>query len=436
MTRWRPFVILEASTVLAGTATGITMVAFPWLVLQTPGDATSMATIAAAASVPLLLSLLFTGSLVDRFGRRPVSVVSDVFSMVSVALVPILAATVGLGFGLLLAVAALGAVFDAAGITARQTMLPEAAQTAGLTLERANGIHEGAYGFAFLVGPAIGGLLIGLVGAATTFWATAGAFALSALLIAVTRIPGGGRPAPHEKPIGLWTSTREGLAFRSHDRVLRTVAILTALLVAVWLPLEGVVLPVYFTATAQPLQLGLLITAMGAGGVAGALVYAAYGRRVRRRAAFVMALIGCAVPAVGLAFLPPYPVMVGLGVLTGFFFGPVNPIANLAMQRRTPEALRGRVIGVMGSAAYVAGPLGYLVAGPLISALGLQRAFLVMTLVLLTISIAAAFLPGLRGLDDPALPGSAADPRPAMTSLNPDLRLAEGEQVAASRSTG
>ena len=413
MTRWRPFVILEASTVLAGTATGITMVAFPWLVLQTTGDATSMATIAAAASVPLLLSLLFTGSLVDRFGRRPVSVVSDVFSMVSVALVPILAATVGLGFGLLLAVAALGAVFDAAGITARQTMLPEAAQTAGLTLERANGIHEGAYGFAFLVGPAIGGLLIGLVGAATTFWATAGAFALSALLIAVTRIPGGGRPAPHEKPIGLWTSTREGLAFLSHDRVLRTVAILTALLVAVWLPLEGVVLPVYFTATAQPLQLGLLITAMGAGGVA-----------------------GCAVPAVGLAFLPPYPVMVGLGVLTGFFFGPVNPIANLAMQRRTPEALRGRVIGVMGSAAYVAGPLGYLVAGPLISALGLQRAFLVMTLVLLTISIAAAFLPGLRGLDDPALPGSAADPRPAMTSLNPDLRLAEGEQVAASRSTG
>ena len=54
MRNFRPFVVLEAATVLSGTAAGITMVAFPWLVLQTTGDATAAATIAAASAIAAL----------------------------------------------------------------------------------------------------------------------------------------------------------------------------------------------------------------------------------------------------------------------------------------------------------------------------------------------------------------------------------------------
>ena len=54
MRSWRPFVVLEASAVLSGTANGITMIAFPWLVLQTTGDARATALIAAVTSLPLL----------------------------------------------------------------------------------------------------------------------------------------------------------------------------------------------------------------------------------------------------------------------------------------------------------------------------------------------------------------------------------------------
>jgi len=424
---WRPFVVLESTAVLAGTANGITMVAFPWLVLETTGDASLTAVVAAVTAVPLLLSMLFTGTVVDMLGRRPVAVASDVLSMLSVALVPILAATVGLEFGLLLLVALLGAVFDPAGITARETMLPEAARRAGLPLERANGIHEGAYGFAFLLGPGIGGVLIAAIGTTATFWATATAFALSALLMAVTRMPGGARRPHAERPHGMWASTREGLAFLWRDRVLRTVAIMTALLVGVWLPVEGVVLPVLFSAIDSPERLGFLITSMSAGGVVGALLYAAVGSRFRRRPAFVLSLVGCAVPVVAMAALPPYPWMLVLGFLTGLFFGAVNPITNLAMQNRTPEALRGRVVGAMGSAAYAAGPLGYLVAGPLVDSWGAQPVFLLLTVLLLVASAATAFLPSLRGLDDPPLPGSAA--HLDLRSLSPDVRLAEAEQV-------
>jgi len=408
----RPFVVLEATAILSGTANGITMVAFPWLVLQTTGDARATATIAAVTALPLLASMLFAGAVVDVLGRRAVAITSDVLSMLSVVLVPVLAATVGLGFGLLLLVAALGAVFDPAGLTARETMLPAAARSAGLSLERANGIHETSYSVAFLVGPGIGGVLIGLVGSTATFWATAVAFALSALLMAVTRMPASGRPARSERPQGMWRSTRVGLAFLWDDRVLRAVAILTALLVGVWLPVEAVVLPVLFNALDQPERLGFLVTAMSAGGVIGALGYTWLGPRLPRRPAFVVALVGCAIPVLAMAFLPPYPVMLVLGVVTGVFFGAVNPITNLAMQNRTPEAMRGRVVGVMGSAAYAAGPLGYLVAGPLVEAWGAQAVFVLFTALLLVVSVATAFLPALHRLDDPPVLGSAALPFP------------------------
>jgi MFS family permease len=426
-----PYVALETSTVLAGTANGITMVAFPWLVLQETGDATAAATIAAVAALPLLLSMLFTGTLVDVVGRRRISVVSDLLSMVSVALVPVLAMTVGLDFGLLLLVAALGAVFDPAGVTARESMLPEAADRAGLTLERANGIHEGAYGVAFLLGPGIGGLLIAAIGATTTFWATAVAFALSAVLIAVVRMPGGGRPPAHARPRGFWRSTREGFVFLWSDRTLRAVAVLYAVLVGLWLPIEAVVLPVYFTEQDAPQRLGLLVTMMSAGGVVGALGYAATAGRMRRRTAMVVALIGTSVPVLGLALLPGYAVMVVMGFLTGLFFGPVNPIANLAMQERTPSRLRGRVVGAMSASAYAAGPIGYMVAGPLVQGLGVGPAFLWLAGALMVAAIGGSLLPALRGLDDPPRPDAGVTHVPASV-VDPDLRLVEAQGVARS----
>lgn len=426
---WRPFVVLETTAVLSGTANGITMVAFPWLVLETTGDASLTAVIAAVTALPLLVSMLFAGTIVDMVGRRAVSVVADLLSLISVALVPILAATVGLDFGVLLAVAALGAVFDPAGLTARETMLPEAARRAGIALPRANGIHESAYGFAFLLGPGIGGVLIGVLGTTSTFWVTAAFFGISAIAMATTRMPGGGRPARAERPQGLWRSTREGLSFLWRDRVLRSMAILTSVLVGVWLPVEGVVLPVIFNEADQPARLGLLITAMSAGGVIGALGYAAVGHRFRRRPAFVVSLILTSVPVLGMAFLPSYGVMLMLSVLTGVFFGAINPITNLAMQNRTPEALRGRVVGVMGSAAYAAGPLGYLIAGPLVEAWGPQPVFILMTSLLLVVSIATVFLPVLRHLDDPAVPGSAGAPQLDPRDLDPDLRRVEAQRI-------
>ncbi len=408
-----PFAALEAATALSGTANGIAMVAFPWLVLELTGSASAAAAIGAVTLLPLLLTSLVSGTLVDMVGRRRVSVVSDLLSLASVAAIPLLQAWVGLSFGLLAGLAVLGAVFDPAGITAREAMLPEAARAAGLPLERVNGTHEAVWGLAFLIGPGVGGLLIALVGATDAFWATAACFALSALLMVMVRVPGAGRPAVHERGGGFWPATKEGLVFLWGDRVLRSVALLTALLVGFWLPVEGVVLPVYFQARQEPGHLGAVLMSLSAGGVLGSLAYAAVGTRFRRRPAFVGGLVITSFAIVGMAFLPPLPGLLAFGFAAGAAYGPINPIANTAMQERTPERLRGRVLGLLTSIAYAAGPAGYLLAGPLIEGVGLRSAFLLLAGGLVAVAVGSARVGSLEGLDDaPSEFRSAAAPEP------------------------
>ncbi|MGC4764849.1 MFS transporter [Micromonospora sp. DT46] len=416
-----PLLLVEAATLLSNTGNGVANVALPWLVLERTGSATAAGVVAAAAALPMLLSGLVSGTIVDLLGRRRTALVSDTLSAASVAAIPVVDALLGLNLGWIVALAVLGAVFDPAGLTARETLLPAAAQAARWRIERANGVHEAVWGLAFLIGPGVGGILIAAIGPGPTLWVTAAGFALAVVMIAAVRLPGAGRP--ERPPEGLWQGTAEGLRFVWRDKLLRTIALLTMVLAALYLPVEGVLLPAWFVAQGEPARLGAILMAMSAAGVIGALASSAAGRRVRRRTLLVASLLVIGVSLVGLATLPPFPAMIGFAAGIGLAYGPVNPLSNYAMQTRTPERLRGRVVGVMTSFAYAAGPAGYLLAGPLVERIGLRPAFLALAGALLLAVLVAAPLPVLRALDDPpryppAPPGGPGDRAEELVPLN------------------
>ena len=100
-----------------------------------------------------------------------------------------------------------------------------------------------------------------------------------------------------------------------------------------------------------------------------------------------------------IAFLPPLPLILVLSLLVGLVYGPIGPIYNYVMQTRAPAHLRGRVVGVMGSLAYAAGPVGLIIAGPLADAAGLTVTFLALSVPMLAVGLAALALPSLRELD-------------------------------------
>ncbi len=423
---------LETATLLSGAGNSAALVLFPWIVLELTDSAGSAGLLAAATAVPLLGASLLSGTVVDRVGRRATSVMSDVLSAVSVAAVPILSSITDLTLGLLVALAVIGAVFDPAGVTARETMLPAAAGRAGWPLSRANGVHEAVWGVAFLIGPGIAGVLIAWIGAVSALWFTAGAFVLSAMLVVTLRLD----PDAHTHSRSdrtFWAATSEGLRFVWSDRLLRAMTLLTAILVSVYMPVEGVLLPVEFESRNEPQRLGVVVMAMSLGGAAGALSYAAAAGRFHRSRVFRLSLLLSGCFLLILATLPPFAVMVTAAALFGFAYGPVGPLVNLAMQTRTPEHLRGRVVGVITSAEYAAGPFGYLIVGAAAQRFGVQPTLLAVAAAVLVIAGAGLLVRPIADLD--LLPEEAVEQveRPAsIDTSGAEARIDAAIKVAAS----
>jgi MFS family permease len=323
-------------------------------------------------------------------------------SALSVAAVPVLALTFGvhvINVAVLAVLAALGAFFDPAGMTARETMLPEAATRAGWTLDHANSVYEAIFNLAYIVGPGIGGFLIATLGGVNTMWVTASAFALSIVAIGALRLEGAGKPDRAALPEGVWAGIAEGLRFVWNNKVLRTLAIVDLTATGLYMPMESVLFPKYFTDRNEPAQLGWVLMALSVGGLVGALGYAVLSKYSSRRAVMLTAVLTLGVAMTIIAFLPPLPVILMLCAVVGLVYGPIAPIYNYVMQTRAPQHLRGRVVGVMGSLAYAAGPLGLIVAGPLADSAGLHATFLALSLPMLVLGLVAIFLPALRDLN-------------------------------------
>jgi H+ antiporter protein len=402
-----PLFTIFFAALMAGAGNGITIVAFPWLVLQRNGSALDASIVAMAGTIPLLVATLIAGAAVDYLGRKRVSMISDALSALSVAAVPVLALTFGVhvvNVAVLAGLAALGALFDPAGMTARETMLPEAAARAGWTLDRANSVYEAVFNLSYIVGPGVGGLMIATLCGVNTMWVTAGAFVLSILAISTLRLEGAGTPNRNALPEGVWAGVVEGLRFVWNNKVLRTLAIVDLAATGLYMPMESVLFPKYFTDRNQPAQLGWALMALSVGGLVGALSYAVLSKYSKRRTVMLTAVLTLGVAMTIIAFLPPLPLILVLCAIVGFVYGPIAPIYNYVMQTRAPQHLRGRVVGVMGSLAYAAGPLGLVLAGPLADAAGLHATFLALSLPMLVLGVVAVFLSGLRELDrEPAV---------------------------------
>lgn len=397
-----PVLLILFAALMAGAGNGISIVAFPWLVLQRNGSAFDASLVAMAGTLPLLASTLIAGTAVDYIGRRRVSMISDALSALAVAAVPIIAIAFGadaVNAGVLAALAALGSLFDPAGITARESMLPEAAKRAGWTLDHSNSVYEAVFNLAYIVGPGIGGLLIATLGGINTMWVTTSAFVLSILAISVLRLEGAGRPDHTKLPEGIWSGIVEGISFVWNHKVLRTLAFVDLTVTGLYMPMESVLFPKYFTDRNEPAHLGWVLMALSVGGLVGALGYAVLSKRMKKRTTMLVAVLTLGAAMTVIAFLPPLPLILALCAVVGLVYGPIAPIYNYVMQTRAPAHLRGRVVGVMGSLAYAAGPLGLILAGPLADAAGLRATFLALSVPMLVVGLIAVGLPSLRELD-------------------------------------
>ncbi|MCC6312762.1 MAG: MFS transporter, partial [Thermomicrobiales bacterium] len=403
----RPLGVLLGANAISLAGNAIAALAVPWFVLQTTGSATQTGIVGFFAILPVVLSSFFGGGLVDRLGYKRASIIADVASGLTVAAIPALHAIGALTFPVLLALAFLGALLDAPGATARRALLPELSARAGWPLERATSAAQVAERGARLIGAPAAGLLVALFGPSEVLWIDAASFAISALMVALL-VPGPG-PAPAPQRAGYMRELLEGLRFIRGDAPI--AAILLVLLVTNFLDSAwfAVTAPVYAEEMYRSAAaLGLLFGATAGGSVAGALVYGAFGVRWPRRPVFVADFVVAASQLILLAMFPPLWAAVAICALAGFGAGPLNPIIAAVSLERIPPLARGRVLGALTGVGFLAMPLGALVAGPLLTAVGLRTVLLLAGGLYLLTTLSLVANPAIRAMDDRRDPTAAA----------------------------
>jgi MFS family permease len=397
MTRRRPLLALFAADIVSMTGNVITLVAIPWFVLQTTGSPAKTGLVSAFHFLPIVVANFFGGTLVDRVGFKTMSVISDLASAASVAAIPALHMTVGLPFGALIALVFLGALLDSPGATARRALLPDASTQAGWPFERSTGVAAAIERGSRMAGGPIAGVLIATVGAANLLWVDAATFLFSAVVTGVI-VPNTMHGRREERATYL-AELKEGLRF------LRSSSLLLAIVVTVCITnlLDssiGVLMPIYADEVySSALMLGIGTGALGAGSVAGALLYAVLGRGLSRFRVFAACFVVVSLEFFVLALFPPPAVMATGVFIAGLAAGPLNPIIDTVSFEQIPASMRGRVFGVVHSAAWMSIPIGVLAAGVIVESIGLRPTLLITGIAYVAVTGSIWVNPAMRGMD-------------------------------------
>lgn len=396
-----PIISLFTANAISLVGNVLSAIAIPWFVLQTTGSATQTGITGFFTVLPVVLAGVFGGTLVDRLGYKRTSIIADIASGLTTALIPLLYFTIGLEFWQLMVLVFFGALLDAPGSTARNALVPELAEMAQMPIERATSLIHIIERSARLIGAPIGGLLIALMGTENVLWLNAASFFISAGIIAVTiKVH---QPAQQEEnePSGKYfDELREGLRFIFNDKLMLAIVIMvmtTNFLDAVF---SGVVQPVFVKQVyGQALDLGLLIGANGGGAVIGALIFSAVGPRLPRYTVFVVGFVLTSLKFFLYATYPPLWVALVFVVIFSMGAGPLNPIIGAVEYERVPKNMRGRVGGAVSAGAWSAMPLGMLIGGVLTEQLGVRPMLLGLGLIYLLTTLSMAFIPAMKEMN-------------------------------------
>ena len=325
----------------------------------------AVAALVMAATLPQLLAAPFAGLLVDRLpARRLIATVSSLQALVCLAVVPAIGAD---DLGAVLALVVALNVGQTIANPAWQALVP--AIVAPEQISRALGTVQAATAGALLLGPAVGGLLVGAVGTASALVVDAMSFAVLAVVALALR--GDRRPAgTGERTQGEMSA---GIRLIGRDPVLRSVLVLvTALVLAAGAVNVAEIFLITGTLGAGPAVYGL-VGALFAGGVMLGAVLAGKDRSVTsagRTLVGVTISMACSMVVLGLA--PTLAVAALASMAVGVGNGMLNVLAQSIFVRRSPSDVLGRVFaalqGVIGAAMLVATGLG----GMLLGALGVR----------------------------------------------------------------
>jgi MFS family permease len=346
--------------VLANVAQWIQQVTLSWLVYDLTGSGTILGSINLVRAVASLGMISLAGMLVDRLNRRVlITAENGCLFLVSLA-VGLLIISGHPSLWALFALAFAGGAIQTVDQTLRQVLIFDLVPRR--LAPNAMALLQTGWSVMRVIGPSIGGFLILWFGPGGNFLVQAGAYALVAVTILQIRFPAHKPDTSRASPL---QNIREGLAYVIKDRHTRAFTLMGIIMPLLTIPIFAVLPPVYAVEVfgdSTGSVLGLLMAAVGVGGIIGGVVTASMARvehwgRLQLAALFLM----CAA-LIGFAFTSNLPLALVLMVLAGFFELVFIAINQTLLQLSIPDHLRGRVSSVLNLSMALS-PVGGMLAG-------------------------------------------------------------------------
>lgn len=315
--------------------------AIGWLALELSNSPFIVGLVAASGALPILLFSLHAGVMVDRSDKLRLVKIAQTLLLLEAALLWYFTWSGRMTIPMLVAFALFGGAVASVEIPARQSLMIDLVGRDDL--RDAIALNSSGFNLARIFGPAIAAAIIANLGLAWCFGVNAVSYLTVLIGLALITLP---PRTPATATASPMEGIREGLAYVNGDRRVKGLVELVTVYSILGIPFLAL-MPVM---ARELLGLGaggygLMLSAVGIGGLAGALVLAASNPRSRGRLLVRTCFaFGALLIALSLTRAPQFAY--GILLMTGFVMIMNNALANTLMQTLVPDEFRGRLMAI------------------------------------------------------------------------------------------
>jgi MFS family permease len=347
--RRRDYSLLFWGQFISSTGTQMQVVAVSWQVYLLTHSAIALGLIGLFQAIPRLLFSLIGGVFADVFDRRKLLLVIELLLAATSAVLALTTIYHVINMLIIYLMVLLAACVSSFEFPTRQAIIPSLVPRE--QMPDALSLSMVMMQLTSIIGPTVGGFVIGWFGLANTYWIDVVSYFVvigSLLLMAIPRVPLGKRAQPG------WSAFVEGMKFlRAHPIIL---SVLSLDFFATFFGSPRALLPVYASAILHvgPQGLGILLAGTAIGAVALAPLTGRIGRIPRQGLGIVLAIIGWGVCIVAFG-LTAGPLWLAVLFLAGA--GAADMVSmilrGILVQLISPDEFRGRMSSV--NAMFVVG---------------------------------------------------------------------------------
>jgi MFS family permease len=341
-----------------------------WLVLELTNSAFLLGMLGTLQFSPVLLLSFVGGAISDRIPKRRLLMATQTALMLQAFALSALAWSGHVRYWHVAALASLYGLANSLDMPARQSFVADLVPREDLL--NAVALNSAVFNGARVVGPAVAGLLVARFGSALAFAVNGLSFVAVIIALWMVRAEGRSRPRPSA---GLASDLLEAVRYATGTP--RIVLVLGLLLtVSLFVMNYNVLVPLLARDVLGEGAhgFGLMMAALGVGALAGALVLASLGfSRPPLTMMFVPALVASA-GTLGMGLVHRFAVAIAMLVVIGFCQILFMTSCNTTLQVMSPDALRGRVMGLYAFVFVGATPFGSFLIGSLAGTFGVRAA--------------------------------------------------------------